>query len=193
MLKLNVSKIDVLRSLMAVLLAVAVGLYLQGQVREATELRDSWSPGGAVLVANRDLEPGHLLEDDDVEIVSAPLGLTPPAALVTTSGETLGRVVARGSILTSLDLRSDRGPKPGHRWVAIPVDPGSRPALIAGDSVDLISADPFGGTARVATEAALVVEVTEDGVVVEVRKTEVAAVTNATIGGLVIVVLAPSK
>jgi len=180
--KLNLSKAERTRAVLALLIAVTVWLLLQSRVQEASRLREAWSPTGYVLVTTRDLSAGHQLEGSDISTIAAPGALTPGDAVGTDAGigQILNRDVRERSILTEPDITDGiAGPAVGRRWVAIPIDSSARPNLASGDTVDLFGADPFGASALLVTAQARVIEVTEDRIVVEVAVIDAAAVAAA--------------
>lgn len=189
--KINISKAEAARAILALLVALTVWLLLQSRVQEASRLRDEWSPTGYVLVTTRDLSAGHQLDSTDIAPVAAPGALTPLDALDTGVGQILSRDVRERSILTEPDITDTvTGPSSGRRWVAIPIDASARPDLAIGDMVDLFGADPFGATASLVSSQVRVIEVTEDRIVVDVAVVDAAAVAAAATG-LVIPVRAP--
>ncbi|MGW0050686.1 SAF domain-containing protein [Nocardia cyriacigeorgica] len=148
------------RVLAAVLTVLAVVLLLRG---------DPDTHRASVVVASRDLPPGHLLTTADLRVVDRESGALPggaahdPAPLI---GATLTGAMRTGEILTDLRVIGPRlaavaGGAPDARIVPIRLaDTAVADILRAGDRVDVIAADESDRATRpartLATDAAVV-------------------------------------
>ncbi|MBF6081937.1 flagella basal body P-ring formation protein FlgA [Nocardia cyriacigeorgica] len=148
------------RVLAAVLTVLAVVLLLRG---------DPDTHRASVVVASRDLPPGHLLTTADLRVVDRESGALPggaahdPAPLI---GATLTGAMRTGEILTDLRVIGPRlaavaGGAPDARIVPIRLaDTAVADILRAGDRVDVIAADESERATRpartLATDAAVV-------------------------------------
>ncbi|MFE3444304.1 SAF domain-containing protein [Nocardia sp. NPDC059180] len=149
------------RLLAGALTAAAIILFLRG---------DPDADRMSVVVAARDLAPGHLLESSDLRVVDREAGALPggavrdPAPLI---GATLTGAMRSGEILTDLRVIGPRlatvaGGAPDARIVPIRLaDTAVADILRAGDRVDVIAAGESDRTAAqqartLATDAAVV-------------------------------------
>jgi hypothetical protein len=129
--------------LAALVVAVAAGVFVAATVDDAGRRQEAWGEVLRVAVATRDLEPGHVVEPDDVLWVQRPIGALPFA---TDGADPTGRlVVARvvgGETFAPVRLAptgvhglAARVP-PHHVAVAVPTD-ARTPPLEAEQAVDL--------------------------------------------------------
>lgn len=124
------------------------------------------SGGVDVLIAARDLPPGAVLTDKDLQRRA---DAHPPDGAVADVGPLLGRPLAaavrRGQILTDSSVVPASGPRPGPGRVAVPVqlpDPGPGGLLVPGVHVAVLAVDDA-GAARPLTVDAVVLSVARPG------------------------------
>jgi pilus assembly protein CpaB len=187
-----------LRRALAAALALAVGLTVMATVQRAEAARAAWGRGRPVVVAARDLPPGHVLEAGDTEVITLPEPAVPDGAL---SRVAEGRVVRAGVFegevllgrrLAEAGLAGAAALVPeGARAVAVPVEAGSAPALAVGQRVDVVGLVAVEGApqARVLVTGAPVVEVAELAVTVAVEPEAVPQVAAALASGTVTLAL----
>ncbi len=197
------------RSPLAYWLVVAVLALLTGTVAarvsgHAGALASQYGPLRPVVVAVRALEPGSVVDGDDVAVRQVPGSLVPEGA-VPSPGQATGRTVVApifpGVAMVAAQLAPDgsRGLgallPPGSRAVAVP---NGRPslALVRGDAVDVLATfdppEPAEGippTFPVALRA-LVVDVGDESATVAVSPEEAARVAFALASGVVTLALA---
>jgi Flp pilus assembly protein CpaB len=184
---------------LVVVLALVVGLLVQRTVAGAEAVRAAWGPRERVVVAARDLPPGHAVEADDVRMVSLPQAAVPPGALDrVTPGRVVRALVLEGEVLVRRRL-SAAGVEgvaallpEGTRAVAVPVEAGTAPPLEVGQAVDLMAVVAGDGRvpqAGVLAGAAPVVDVGEHAVTVALDVDVVPRVTAALAAGAVTLVL----
>lgn len=137
------------RPVAAVALGVVSGTVVLSSVQGAEDARAAWGRSVTVLVATRDLEAGDRLDQGSVRHEDHPAPLVPDGALT----ELPERARVATPVLAGEVVREERlAPAgasalsarlpPGTRAVAIPVDPGTTPALEAGDLVEVLVALP---------------------------------------------------
>lgn len=186
------------RRVIVVALVSVVAMVLTAAVSEARRVQDSWGTVAEVVIVRVDVEIGGMVDTDDLSIVERPLAFLPPDAL--SEGPAKSDVAVRslraGQVLTNRDLRSTRGSMTlpaGHRAMSLPLD-ASIPHLEAGNLVELyLVNDRFGDAEemddqRVAIPA-LVVEVTEEAVVLAVQSDRVGDVAATQTTGRIVVAL----
>ena len=128
-------------------LAVLCGLAVMSVVQRAEDAAAAWGESVPVLIARRDLEAGERLDGGNTRIDHQPTPLVPDGALTEVPAD--GRLVEpvyAGEVVreerlapTGLSTIAARLP-PGARAMAIPVEPGTVPALTIGDRVDVLVA-----------------------------------------------------
>ncbi len=187
-----------LRRALSVGLAVAVGVAVTTTVQRAEAARAAWGRSRPVVVAARDLPPGHVLEPGDTEVVTLPEPAVPDGALARVAE---GRVVRAGAfegeVLLGRRLADAglEGPAalvpPGARALAVPVEAGSAPTLAVGQRVDVVGLVAVEGVpqARVLVTGAPVVEVGDLAVTVAVDPEAVPQVAAALASGTVTLAL----
>ena len=180
---------DRLRIGLALAAALVLGIFVETRNRDAAQLRASWSTTAEVVVTSRALESGHVLSASDIVRVPAPAALTPDGAVADVVSKVLARAVPSGAILTDTDLVGANGPPSGLRWMSLPVDGAATPRLARGDVVDLLGADPFGGSVTVVAAAALVVESEDERLIVEVDPVAASRIGQQLAAGPIIAVL----
>ena len=131
-----------------------------------------------VAVAIAPLAPGDTVSAATVEVKSLPASAVPATALTAVPVDrALRQHVARGEVLTVADLSIDGAAMPdGWRTVAI-ADRGAFPPVEPGARVDVIAAS------AVLAAGAVVVDVSDGGVVVAVPAESAPAVATAAAAG----------
>jgi Flp pilus assembly protein CpaB len=135
-----------LRWALVALLALCVGLLVQGAVSRADAVRAAWGRTRTVVVATRDLPVGHVLGAGDTARKEVPAALAPPGALAAVpAGRAVRMPVFDGEVLVQRRLAppgvggvAARLPA-GMRAVAIPTEPGTAPRLQVGQRVDVVA------------------------------------------------------
>lgn len=162
-----------LRRALALALSLLVGLAVQRSVAGAESVRAAWGPTRTVAVAARDLPAGHVVGPGDVREVALPRAAVPAGALgdlpagrvvrapVFEGEVVLGRRVAAPEVAGVAALVPS-----GARALAVPVEPGTSPALLVGHRVDVIAsaAAEAGPQAVLVASAVPVVDVGERAV-----------------------------
>ena len=151
--------------------AISVNSALAGAQSE----RESWGRSETVLVATQIVEPGDLLADA-VASRDIPIALKPPAALgALPRGATARQRMAVGEVLVGLDVGPGDGPLAvlPDNWLALLVESDNSPMFSIGDSAVVLA----GG--QIIAADAIVVEVTERGVVVGVPSDAAGPVADA--------------
>lgn len=174
-----------------------------GLVATATSL-DGEPPGASGLgrlrrvpVARHTIEPGELVEADDVEWRDLPSGSLPSEPLAAELDRRAATTIFTGEPVVAARLAPDGASAlaariPADRQaVALPVTVGA-PPLEPGDVVDLLSVaspDPSSGRAHRVARAAVVVDVGDEVVTVAVDDDDVRAVATAAATGAVVISL----
>lgn len=188
-----------LRRVVAVVFILFAGLLtLQPGAGQATEQT-------SVLVAARDLAPGHVLTRGDVVIRQMPRELLPHGAFREPSaveGQVLSGASRTGEPLTDVRLagRELSGAATDDKQAAVPVrlaDPAVADFLRPGQLVDIITADPDSGPTSVLAERAPVIAVRPTGkqheqnrlIVVRLPRQQAATVAAAALARSVTVTL----
>lgn len=203
----------VVRRITVAFVALATALAVGLLVRSGTEARHHWGTARPVVVAQRDLTPGEVVDASAVELRQLPVAVIGDAALAT---EPIGSVV-RYPIIAGEPLVRDRLAPQGVSGVAALVPDGDRavsvptgllgtPPLHAGDRVDLLvvvasTGDIYGQSADSAQDlasgepafplvsAAPVVDVNEQAVTVAVPSADAPRVAYAIANGVVVLAL----
>jgi Flp pilus assembly protein CpaB len=191
-----------LRRALALAVAGLAGLLVQRTVAGAEAVRDRWGPRRAVLVATRDLPPGHVVDDGDLRTVELPPAAVPDDALDAAAGRVVRALVLEGEVLGRRRL-AGAGVEgvaallpEGTRAVAVPIEPATAPPLRVGQRVDLVAvvgSDASIPAAVVVAAAVPVVAVREAAVTVAVDRAtapKVAAALGA--GTVTVAVVAPA-
>jgi Flp pilus assembly protein CpaB len=174
------------------LIAVLVG----SVVAEARSARTMWGTTMSIVVAEVDIEPGTPIRPDEFSMTDRPVAFVPDDALIEIPDvvERSVRRLAAGEVVTRRDLHSTRGgidvPE-GHRAIGLPLDP-TVPDLEVGDLVDLfVIRDVFGTdeSPHRIDRPSLVIDVTDEAVILAVEARSVAVLANAGNGGRVVVAL----
>lgn len=133
------------RLLAAVLVAVAVASGLQAATSPPP-------PSVPVTVAAHDLRAGAVLGAEDLRTTGFAPTSVPAGEAVDAVGRTLAAPLRAGEAVTDVRLVGPALTEGHPGLVAMPVrlpDPGMVDLLRAGDRIDLVSADPQGGSAAV--------------------------------------------
>ena len=128
-------------------LAASCGLTVLTIVQRAEDAAAAWGRAVPVLVATRDLEPGDRLDAGNTRLARHPAPLVVDGALTALPDDgRLAEAVYAGEVVRderlspgALSVVAARLPA-GTRAVAIPVEPGTVPALAIGDRVDVLVA-----------------------------------------------------
>jgi Flp pilus assembly protein CpaB len=202
--------------LVTLLLAGAAGTTVARSLDEAARRIDELGPTALVAVATRPLPAGAVVQADDVEWRSLPVGGVSPAA-VTADDPPVGRTVHERIEAHEPIVRSRLAPAPlqgiaaktpaGHRALAVELDDRA-PPLVEGQLVDVYTggqrelaprpADLEEGRTAPAgfavARSALVVQVDEHRATLAVREDDAASVAAALIEGTVVLaVVGPSS
>jgi Flp pilus assembly protein CpaB len=155
-----------------------------------------------VAVVTRDLEAGRELEPGDVELVDRPVAVLPddvvredPVGRILNSAVFEGEVLVDGRIADAGQRGVAARLPAGHRAVALPREPGTTPAVEAGQRVDVIvvlqpEQAGDGPPGLVVAADALVVDVAEAAITVAVDADAATRVAVALAVGVVTIALA---
>jgi Flp pilus assembly protein CpaB len=175
--------------LIAVLVvSVIIGFLMARTVHSIRATQRQWTSQTSVLVTSRNLAAGESLTDANTHHVALPLAIQPHEALtkIPTDARTRIALSSRTALSTSmiiLDNARIQIPS-GWRGVAMPTDLVT-PTVIAGDHVDVVSAD------TVIAAGALVIEVSPaNGITIAVPAESSAVVATASRNGDASLVLA---
>jgi len=179
------------------LLALVASLATGSMLDDAARQRALWGRSSTVAVATRDLSPGTMVSDDDVEFVERPDVVVADDPATDPFGRMVTVPIARDEIVLARRLSGGgNGPsallEPGAVAFAVPVDQ-STPPVRAGDRVDVFAAVESGsrstvGATRIAHRAT-VVSVSERTVLVGVDGTMAAVVARALLDAAVVLAL----
>lgn len=195
--------------------AAGTALIVGSLARAGTEARDRWGETRPVAVAQRDLEPGEVVDAAAVEVRELPRAVVSHGAL---DVEPVGSVV-RYPVLAGEPLVGDRlapeglsglaalVPEDG-RAVSVPIGPLGMPPLQVGDTVEVLVVLPPSGDISghgdheqherqlASTEPAFplvsgarVIDVGEQAVTIVVARTDAARVAYASANGVVVLAL----
>ena len=175
--------------LIAVLVAsILIGFFVARTVHSTRTSQLQWTSQTSVLVTSRNLAAGESLTNENTQYVALPLAIQPHEALtkIPTDARTRIALSSRTALSTSmiiLDNARIQIPS-GWRGVAMPTDLVA-PTVIAGDHVDVVSAD------TVIAAGALVIEVSPaNGITIAVPAESSAVVATASRNGDASLVLA---
>jgi hypothetical protein len=178
---------------------ITVGfLTLFGVVARAREIQSTWGPTHDVVAVRVDVAAGDVVDVDDLMLVNRPAGFSVDDVLreIPPQSDIASRVLLAGEVVTRRDLRSTRpalGMPAHHLAISLPTGP-TMPAVKRGDVVDLyLVPDAFGiateGAPQPLDSPAVVMESSEDAVVLAVHEDDVGEVVGTTSSGRVIVAL----
>ena len=175
--------------LIAVLVAsILIGFLVARTVHSTRATQHQWTSEVSVLVTSSNLAAGESLTNANTHRVALPLAIQPPDALtkIPTNARTRIALSSRTALSTSMILRDNTRIQipSGWRGVAMPTDLVA-PTVIAGDHVDVVTAD------TVIAAGALVIEVSPtNGITIAVPAESAAVVATASRNGDASLVLA---
>jgi len=175
--------------LIAVLIVSAViGFFVAHTVHATRATQHQWASHISVLVTSRNLAAGESLTIDNTSRVDLPIAIQPLDALTALPANTRTRIAlsSHTALSTSLIIGDNARIQipTGWRGVAMPTDLVA-PTVIAGDHVDVVSAD------TVIAAGALVIEVSpSNGITIAVPAELAAIVATASRAGDASLVLA---
>ena len=175
--------------LIAVLVvSIVIGFLVARTVHSTRATQRQWASQVSILVTSRNLAAGESLTDANTHHVALPLAIQPQAALTKIPDNARTRIAlsSRTALSTSMIIRDNARIQipSGWRGVAMPTDLVA-PTVIAGDHVDVVSAD------AVIAAGALVIEVSPaNGITIAVPAVSAAVVATASRNGDASLVLA---
>ena len=175
--------------LFAVLIvSVVIGFLVAHTVHSTHATQRQWVSQVSVLVTSRNVSTGEILTNTNTRRVALPLAIQPHDALteIPTNARMRLAVSSRTALSSSMIVRNNARIQipSGWRGVAMPADLVA-PTVIAGDHVDVVSAD------SVIAAGALVIEVSpENGITIAVPAESAAVVATASRNGDASLVLA---
>lgn len=123
----------------AVVTALVAATYMQ-----FNRARDAWGATARVVIASRPLDTGEPISADNTQLVDVPVGLMADDALESVpAGATMRIGVGTSTLITeSMVTGADQsvGVPDGWRVVAMAIDV-TAPALVPGDTIDVVSTD----------------------------------------------------
>ena len=175
--------------LIAVLVvSIAIGFLVARTVQSTRTSQHQWASQVSILVTSRNLAAGESLTSENTQYVALPIAIQPHEALRKIPADARTRIAlsSRTALSTSMIIRDNARIQipSGWRGVAMPTDLVA-PTVIAGDHVDVVSAD------AVIAAAALVIEVSpSNGITIAVPAEAAAIVATASRNGEASLVLA---
>ena len=175
--------------LIAVLVvSVAIGFLVARTVHSTRASQHQWASQASVLVTTDNVAAGESLTNANTHLVALPLAIQPPDALTEIPANARMRLAlsSRTALTTSMIIRDNARIQipSGWRGVAMPTDLVA-PTVIAGDHVDVVTAD------TVIAAGALVIEVSPtNGITIAVPAESAAVVATASRNGDASLVLA---
>ena len=175
--------------LIAVLVvSVVIGFLVARTVHSTRATHQQWASQVSILVTSRNVAAGESITNANTHRVALPLAIQPPDALtkIPTNARSRLALSARTALSTSMIVRDNARIQipSGWRGVAMPTDLVA-PTVIAGDRVDVVSAD------AVIAAGALVIEVSAtNGITIAVPAESAAVVATASRNGDASLVLA---
>ena len=175
--------------LIAVLVvSVVIGFLVARTVHSTRATHQQWASQVSILVTSRNVAAGESITNANTHRVALPLAIQPPDALTKIPPNARTRIAlsSRTALSTSLIIRDNARIQipSGWRGVAMPTDLVA-PTVIAGDHVDVVTAD------TVIAAGALVIEVSPtNGITIAVPAESAAVVATASRNGDASLVLA---
>ena len=175
--------------LIAVLVvSVVIGFLVARTVHSTRTTHQQWASQVSILVTSRNVAAGESITNANTHRVALPLAIQPPDALTKIPTNARSRIAlsARTALSKSMIVRDNARIQipSGWRGVAMPTDLVA-PTVIAGDRVDVVSAD------AVIAAGALVIEVSAtNGITIAVPAESAAVVATASRNGDASLVLA---
>ena len=175
--------------LIAVLaVSVIIGFLVARTVHSTRASQHQWASKVSILVTTNNVTAGESLTNANTHLVALPLAIQPPDALTEIPANARMRLAlsSRTALTTSMIIRDNARIQipSGWRGVAMPTDLVA-PTVIAGDHVDVVTAD------TVIAAGALVIEVSPtNGITIAVPAESAAVVATASRNGDASLVLA---
>ena len=175
--------------LIAVLaVSVIIGFLVARTVHSTRASQHQWASKVSILVTTNNVAAGESLTNANTHLVALPLAIQPPDALTEIPANARMRLAlsSRTALTTSMIIRDNARIQipSGWRGVAMPTDLVA-PTVIAGDHVDVVTAD------TVIAAGALVIEVSPtNGITIAVPAESAAVVATASRNGDASLVLA---
>jgi Flp pilus assembly protein CpaB len=175
--------------LIAVLVvSVVIGFLVARTVHSTRNTQQQWTSQTSVLVTSSNVAAGESLTNANTHRVALPLAIQPPDALteIPTNARTRIALTSHTALSTSMIIGDNARIQipSGWRGVAMPTDLVA-PTVIAGDRVDVVTAD------TVIAAGALVIEVSPtNGITIAVPAESAAVVATASRNGDASLVLA---
>jgi Flp pilus assembly protein CpaB len=175
--------------LIAVLVvSILIGFLVARTVHSTRATQQQWTSKVSILVTSHNLAVGESLTNANTHRVALPLAIQPHEALtdIPTNARTRIALPSRTALSTAMIIRDNARIQipTGWRGVAMPTDLVA-PTVIAGDHVDVVSAD------AVIAAGALVIEVSaNNGITIAVPAESAAVVATASRNGDASLVLA---
>jgi Flp pilus assembly protein CpaB len=175
--------------LIAVLVvSVVIGFFVARTVHLTRASQHQWTSKVSILVTSRNLAAGESLTNENTQYVALPIAIQPPDALmeIPTNVRMRLALTSRTALTASMIIRDNARIQipSGWRGVAMPTDLVA-PTVIAGDHVDVVTAD------TVIAAGALVIEVSPtNGITIAVPAESAAVVATASRNGDASLVLA---
>jgi Flp pilus assembly protein CpaB len=175
--------------LIAVLVvSILIGFFVARTVHSTRATQQQWTSKVSILVTSRNLAAGESLTNENTQYVALPIAIQPPDALteIPTNARMRLALSSRTTLTSSMIIRDNARIQipSGWRGVAMPTDLVA-PTVIAGDHVDVVTAD------TVIAAGALVVEVSPtNGITIAVPAESAAVVATASRNGDASLVLA---
>lgn len=168
--------------------SVVIGFLVARTVHSTRNTQQQWTSQTSVLVTSRNVADGESLTNANTHRVALPLAIQPPDALteIPTNARTRIALTSHTALSTSMIIGDNARIQipPGWRGVAMPTDLVA-PTVIAGDHVDVVTAD------TVIAAGALVIEVSPtNGITIAVPAESAAVVATASRNGDASLVLA---
>ena len=175
--------------LIAVLVvSVVIGFLVARTMHSTRAIQRQWASQVSVLVTSRNIAAGESLTNANTHRIALPLAIQPPDSLtkIPTDARVRIALTSRTALSTSMILGDNARIQipSGWRGVAMPADLVA-PTVIAGDHVDVVTAD------TVIAAGALVIEVSPtNGITIAVPAESAAVVATASRNGDASLVLA---
>lgn len=175
--------------LIAVLVvSILIGFFVARTVHSTRATQQQWTSKVSILVTSRNLAAGESLTNENTQYVALPIAIQPPDALteIPTNARMRLALSSRTTLTSSMIIRDNARIQipSGWRGVAMPTDLVA-PTVIAGDHVDVVTAD------TVIAAGALVIEVSPtNGITIAVPAESSAVVATASRNGDASLVLA---
>jgi Flp pilus assembly protein CpaB len=175
--------------LIAVLVvSILIGFFVARTVHATRATQQQWTSKVSILVTSRNLAAGESLTNENTQYVALPIAIQPPDALmeIPTNARMRLALSSRTALTASMIIRDNARIQipSGWRGVAMPADLVA-PTVIAGDHVDVVTAD------TVIAAGALVIEVSPtNGITIAVPAESAAVVATASRNGDASLVLA---